>query len=128
LFQCIEFFRFGDEYRPCKLNVSVIGFKNTSSNPFLFENNLNYKLAPLIHENNDGKPTLIFCSTRKAASSTALHLSKECGTTGKSFVLNQQQQRRLSEASRKTTDKSLQSCIVNGIGYHSAGMCNIHSN
>jgi ATP-dependent DNA helicase HFM1/MER3 len=110
------------------LNVSVLGFKNTGSNPYLFENNLNYKLSPLIHEHNDGKPTLIFCSTRKAASSTALHLSKESVTTGKSFVLNQKQQRKLSEASRKTTDKSLQSCIVNGIGYHSAGMCKIKSN
>eukprot|EP01080_Neovahlkampfia_damariscottae_P011936 gene11936-5337_t len=113
---------FGDEYRPCKLNVNVIGYKNTASNPYLFENNLNYKLAPLIHENNDQKPTLIFCSTRKAASSTAIHLSKECNSTSKPFVTNQPQKRRLKEASRKTTDKNLQNCIENGIGYHSAGM------
>ena len=96
------------------MNVNVIGYNNTASNPYLFENNLNYKLAALINENNDKKPTLIFCSTRKAASSTAIHLSKEC--SGKPFVLNQQQQKKLNEASKRTNDKSLQNCIINGIG------------
>jgi ATP-dependent DNA helicase HFM1/MER3 len=43
----INSFRFGEEYRPVKLEKIVLGF-NPAKNDFLFEKALNYKLAIMI--------------------------------------------------------------------------------
>jgi ATP-dependent DNA helicase HFM1/MER3 len=52
---------FGDSYRPVKLQMEVLAFPNFGKNPFMFENNLDYKLPEIISKYADGKPTLIFC-------------------------------------------------------------------
>jgi ATP-dependent DNA helicase HFM1/MER3 len=38
---------FGNEFRPIEIQRIVLGYKNTG-NPFSFEKNLNFRLAPLI--------------------------------------------------------------------------------
>jgi ATP-dependent DNA helicase HFM1/MER3 len=50
--------RFGEEFRPVKLEVKVLGFPS-SKNDFLFDRNLNYKLGELIRAYSDDKPSLI---------------------------------------------------------------------
>lgn len=50
---------FGDEFRPVRIDIKVVGFKNGAKNAFMFENNLNFKLLNIVIENNGGKPTLV---------------------------------------------------------------------
>ena len=70
-------FTFGDEVRPVQLRTKVIGFRTMSTNPFAFDRFLNFKLHGLIREHSDGKPSLVFCSSRKDTASTAQHLAEE---------------------------------------------------
>lgn len=51
---------FGDEMRPCKLTTHVKSYP-AGKNDFMFERNLNYQVAPIIVDHNNGKPTLVFC-------------------------------------------------------------------
>jgi ATP-dependent DNA helicase HFM1/MER3 len=85
---------FGEEYRPIKLDVKVVGVNNTSKSQFLFEKNLNFKLLPIIQEYSSGKPTIVFCSTRKSASEAAVFLAKEGGTRN-GFIQNESHRDRL---------------------------------
>ncbi|KAG9103375.1 Sec63 [Ceratobasidium sp. 370] len=72
-------FKFGDEFRPCKLKRHVYGFPRPQGhNDFQFMKTLDYKLFPIIQEHSLGKPILIFCPTRKGVMSTASHLAGEC--------------------------------------------------
>jgi ATP-dependent DNA helicase HFM1/MER3 len=85
---------FGEEYRPIKLDVKVVGVNNTSKSQFLFEKNLNFKLLPIIQEYSGGKSTIVFCSTRKSASEAAVFLAKEGGTRN-GFIQNESHRDRL---------------------------------
>ncbi|KAL0477357.1 ATP-dependent DNA helicase Hfm1 [Acrasis kona] len=114
---------FGDEYRPCKLDVHVVGVRNNSSNPYLFERSLTYKLLSVIQEHSSNKPTIIFCSTRKSASESASILSKEVSLLRPNpFITDPSQRKRLLEASSQASDKVLSECIINAVAYHCAGL------
>jgi ATP-dependent DNA helicase HFM1/MER3 len=67
--------QFGDEFRPCKLTKHVYGFLRNNSNSFQFDRTLDSKLFGIIQKHSHGKPTLIFCATRKGeVSATVLAL------------------------------------------------------
>lgn len=56
-----------EDYRPVKLEKVVLGFpcpKQLKS--FRFDINLNYKLAGVIRQFSNDKPTMIFCNSRKS--------------------------------------------------------------
>ncbi len=64
---------FGEEFRPVPLEYIVQGFGNfgnfggghgSGGNPFLFDTSLNKHLFQLIVRYSQGRPSLIFCSTR----------------------------------------------------------------
>ncbi|GAX85570.1 hypothetical protein CEUSTIGMA_g12985.t1 [Chlamydomonas eustigma] len=65
--------QFGEEARPVKLKTVVRSFRATK-NDFMFEKLLSGYLPPIISEFSKGKPTLIFCSSRKGTLETAQHL------------------------------------------------------
>ncbi|RKP35955.1 P-loop containing nucleoside triphosphate hydrolase protein, partial [Dimargaris cristalligena] len=67
---------FGEEYRPVKLVRHVYGVEMRTDNYFLFERNLDYKLPEIVSTHSHGKPTLVFCSTRKSAQQATEFLSK----------------------------------------------------
>ncbi|XP_063363913.1 probable ATP-dependent DNA helicase HFM1 [Cydia amplana] len=72
------FHKFGDECRPVKLQRIVEGYACAEGTSiFKFDLILNYKLWPIIQKYYDGKPTLIFCNTRKSVALTAEALSRE---------------------------------------------------
>ncbi|KAG8734229.1 Sec63 [Ceratobasidium sp. 423] len=72
-------FKFGDEYRPCKLQRHVYGYiRPTGYNDFQFMKTLDYKLFPIIQAHSTGKPVLVFCPTRKSVMATAVHLMEVC--------------------------------------------------
>jgi ATP-dependent DNA helicase HFM1/MER3 len=57
--------KFGESYRPVKLQVSVESY-SSSGNPWIFDKVLNKKVADVLTKYNpDLRPTLVFCSTRK---------------------------------------------------------------
>jgi replicative superfamily II helicase len=107
---------FGENYRPVPLKKIVVAQRNNSKNPFIFEQNLNHKIPELIKGYSNSKPTLIFCTSRKAAQISCKFLSES--TNGNSlgqlyFPFN---------ILDKVQDSSLKSYLVHGIGYHHAGL------
>jgi ATP-dependent DNA helicase HFM1/MER3 len=77
-----------------KLCQFVIGYPSSPSmNPFVFDKTLNDKLMELIRKYSSGKPTLVFCSTRKSTTDACETLLKECqgaapGTSSHALVSN----------------------------------------
>ncbi|KAF3321699.1 ATP-dependent DNA helicase MER3 [Carex littledalei] len=119
--------RFGEEMRPVKLTTKVFG---TLYVPYPFKISRSIYLPNLQQNNNilmqnsRGKSALVFCSTRKGAQEAAQCLSKTAASLAYSnpFIKSMQQKESLKEASISCSDKQLQSCIVNGVGYHSGGL------
>jgi ATP-dependent DNA helicase HFM1/MER3 len=66
---------FGEADRPVPLHKHVYSAPFESRNPFTFDLSLNSRLSQIMSEFASGKPTLIFCSTRKSTEATAQFLS-----------------------------------------------------
>lgn len=112
-------FHFGEEYRPIPLDIHVLGYRS-SKNDFMFDKSLNYKLQDVINTYSDSKPTIIFCSSRKGACSTASFLAN---SVQDKYIIDHEHKRRLNIlSSRIKGDKVLSECILKGIAYHHAGM------
>ncbi len=122
--------RFDESFRPVRLERKVLAFQPAKSS-FLFDRNLNYRLYDTVTAHNHGKPTLVFCSTRKETANAAqqvcvrVHvlsrdcirflivlsqLAKDCvARIGRSaFVVSSAALNALNEAAKRVTDKSLQ--------------------
>jgi ATP-dependent DNA helicase HFM1/MER3 len=84
-------FEFGDSYRPVPLQLYVFGYQKTQSD-FLFDNSLSYKICDLIISYSSGKPSMIFCSSRKGCISAAKQFIEDC--RAKSYHLVQSQTHR----------------------------------
>ncbi|XP_038210055.1 probable ATP-dependent DNA helicase HFM1 [Zerene cesonia] len=112
------FYKFGDECRPVKLKLVVEGYPCAEgSSLFKFDIVLNYKLWPIIQKYYNGKPTLIFCNTRKSVALTAETLSREI-TVG----FSDEQKARLAALASTIKNKKFQSLILCGVGCHHAGL------
>eukprot|EP01105_Mastigella_eilhardi_P000393 TRINITY_DN1048_c0_g1_i1.p1 TRINITY_DN1048_c0_g1~~TRINITY_DN1048_c0_g1_i1.p1 ORF type:complete len:608 (+),score=102.51 TRINITY_DN1048_c0_g1_i1:889-2712(+) len=105
---------FGEEYRPVKLEIHVVGYPR-SNNDFIFDRNLNFKVFELIRQFSDGRPTLVFCSSRKGASQGAVQIAKDSA-----HLLSTTRRQTLLEASFRSGDAMLAECIRGGVGFHSA--------
>ncbi|VEN38347.1 unnamed protein product [Callosobruchus maculatus] len=105
--------------RPVKLNKIVLGYSYNpkTMNPFKFDLSLNYKLKNLIMQYSEGKPTLIFCSTRKSVEMTALHLIQVI-----KFELSEQETQNLCQIAQIIGDEKIKNSVKYGIGYHHAGL------
>ncbi|XP_057652240.1 uncharacterized protein LOC130891474 [Diorhabda carinulata] len=112
-------YRFPEEMRPVQLKKLVIGFsyKQTSSSAFKFDLSLNYKLQSLLMTHSEGKPTLIFCSTRKSVEMTAKHLDQTL-----KIKLEPHKLQNLQKFAINIPDVKIQDMLRHGIGVHHAGM------
>ncbi|KAF5306945.1 hypothetical protein FQA39_LY00175 [Lamprigera yunnana] len=112
-------YKFGNDMRPIKLKKVVYGYNYNSklSNPFKFDLMLNYKLQSIILQHSEGKPTLIFCATRKNVEMTTKHLAEHL-----TINLNTVQKQTLNEASMKLSQPKLKVALCHGIGFHHAGL------
>ncbi|XP_056635461.1 probable ATP-dependent DNA helicase HFM1 [Diorhabda sublineata] len=112
-------YRFPEEMRPVQLKKLVIGFsyKQTSSSAFKFDLSLNYKLQSLLMTHSEGKPTLIFCSTRKSVEMTAKHLDQTL-----KIKLEPHKLQNLQKFATNIPDVRIQDMLRHGIGVHHAGM------
>ncbi|KMU87670.1 ATP-dependent DNA helicase MER3 [Coccidioides immitis H538.4] len=67
--------RFGEEFRPVKLQKFVYGYQS-NGNDFVFEKVCDSKLPEVISKHSRRKPIMIFCCTRHSAISTSKNLAK----------------------------------------------------
>ena len=74
--------RFGEEFRPVRLQKHVCGYQTTNSNDFAFEKTLNAKLPEVIAKWSQRKPIMVFCFTRNACLETAKILANWWATKG----------------------------------------------
>jgi ATP-dependent DNA helicase HFM1/MER3 len=62
--------RFGEEFRPVKLQKHVCGYQS-NGNDYAFDQLLNTKLTDVVAKWSQRKPLMVFCMTRKSCSMTA---------------------------------------------------------
>ncbi|XP_029345903.1 probable ATP-dependent DNA helicase HFM1 [Acyrthosiphon pisum] len=105
-----------EDERPVKLQKIVLGY-NYKTSSFKFDFDLTYKLKPLIRQYSNGRPTLIFCSTRKSVEFTCSVLVKDI-----TISLSDDKQRCINEFSKEINNKKIKEMLKFGIGFHHAGM------
>jgi ATP-dependent DNA helicase HFM1/MER3 len=112
-------YQINESFRPVKLKKIVLGYYfSPDMTDFRFDLSLSYKIASIIDEYAEGKPTLIFCSTRKGTLQAADILARE-----NSYFKNGKHREYLIESSKELKDDKLRELVsLNGIGYHNAGI------
>ncbi|KAK3731251.1 hypothetical protein RRG08_025794 [Elysia crispata] len=113
-------FNLGEEFRPVKLDRIVLGypFKEGTSD-FRFDMNLSYRLKSIIETHSHGKPSLVFCSSRKSVVQSAEALAKDLRTNN---LLNHFNAETLHVAAKSVHEHKLSELLHRGIGIHHAGL------
>jgi len=114
--------KFGDEYRPVKIEKLVFGY-NMAKNEYLFEKYLNYRLADAIAKYSDNRPSLVFCQTQKGTINAANQLLSDIGKLDFSSNENQSISAARFNLSMQIKEKQLSNLVKNGIAFHNAGLC-----
>ncbi|KAK0567856.1 ATP-dependent DNA helicase MER3 [Tilletia horrida] len=113
-----DLFKFGDEYRPCRLSKFVYGYPKMKDD-FAFTGSLNKHLTGLIKEHAKAKPSIVFVSTRKGTVQAADAVAKE-------VTALEQRREPLPWAKPTSTlqvqDPKLEELSALGIAFHHAGM------
>ncbi|KAL3847245.1 hypothetical protein ACJMK2_018167 [Sinanodonta woodiana] len=111
--------RMDESSRPVKLRKIVIGynFDEHRASLFQFDMMLSYRLAGIIHSYSDGKPTLVFCASRKSVQQAAEIIAKD----SKGFIQGSKHQL-LTSVAYHIKDTKLRDLVMKGIGYHHAGL------
>ena len=104
-------YKFGEEKRPVQLRKVVMGYPTrTGRSDFKFEFNLTYKLADLIKSYSEGKPTLIFATSRRSTQFSAQVLVQ----AQVHFQFGWTQKQRLHDSVTEISDSKLRECVVKG--------------
>lgn len=98
--------RFGEEFRPVRLQKHVVGYR-CDSNDFAFDKTLNPKLPEVIVKWSQRKPIMVFCFTRPACVDTAKALSNWWATKGPRERYWSQPRRRIIVGDKDLAGKSL---------------------
>ncbi|CEO98245.1 hypothetical protein PBRA_006359 [Plasmodiophora brassicae] len=115
-------FKFGDEFRPVPLKLFTIG--NPMGRKFYAWDTLaNEKVLDVIREYNpQGRPTLIFCSSRSGCFQCAKKVL-QCATEKRYRLLTSSVDKGvLAEYARKLNDNRLAPVFAEGIGTYHAGL------
>jgi ATP-dependent DNA helicase HFM1/MER3 len=109
--------KFGEEFRPVRLQKHVHGYVVQNSNDFAFEKALDNMLPEVILKYSEHKPIMVFCATRKSCVSTAKVLAKWWRSNNKC-------ERRWDSPSKQVPiiDKDLHEVITYGVSFHHAGL------
>ncbi|KAE8748528.1 hypothetical protein FOCC_FOCC004704 [Frankliniella occidentalis] len=111
-----KYFRMEESMRPVQLKKVVKGY-DSNFGGFMFDVHLSYKLKQVISQYSDGKPTLVFCSTRKSVLATAQVLSKMI-----TFSFTDSQKEALARICSQIVDNKIRELAKVGIGCHHAGL------
>ena len=112
---------FGDETRPVPLDILVKGYLNNKKNDYLFDRKLASYVAPVINEYSQGKPVLIFCSSRQGALLQASVLAEEV-KNGTIRGFEGQIHDEIQSHKFCIKNATLKESLVWGIGIHHAGL------
>ncbi|KAK9512864.1 hypothetical protein O3M35_001186 [Rhynocoris fuscipes] len=114
-----KIFKYGEEMRPVHLKRIVKAYSNNDDRRtgYKFDLYLNYKLKQLIMQYSEGKPTLIFCSSRKSVLTAANVL---CEQILFQFTLDQREN--IDAAAEFLQDHKLKEMVRHGVAYHHAGL------
>lgn len=109
--------RFGEEFRPVKLKKHVCGYMSQASNDFGFEKVLDSKLTEVLTKYSEGKPIMIFCTTRASCVKTAKLLATW-------WLSRNAADRRWEPPTRQVAvaDKDLKETVPSGVAFHHAGL------
>lgn len=130
-------FSFSAQDRPVPLTIRVLGFPSDRNNPFAFDRFLSFKLFGLIRQYSQGKPTIVFCASRKEAAGSALRLvadiraeaSRQASGGGRGGgdgdgpedgALEPSQA--VLDLANSANDRQLRQCLLLGIAYHHAAL------
>jgi ATP-dependent DNA helicase HFM1/MER3 len=119
---------FGEEFRPVPLQTIVQTYPRNQGgkdNEFLFDKRLTHHLGGIIQQHSGGRPTLVFCATRKGAQEAAQTLAGESQQLFRRQSADHSERlARLRQASAGIENAELRACVVSGVGFHSAGLQN----
>ncbi|CAH8609234.1 unnamed protein product [Dicrocoelium dendriticum] len=106
---------FGDEFRPSAIKKLVFGYyKPKNQSIFQFDSILNHKISDIVNSFSNGKPVLIFCTTRRGTAQLARELVRR-----NEFLVYHSHRIQYAE---KLKDPHLKICFSRGVGYHHAGL------
>ncbi|KAK7199746.1 ATP-dependent DNA DEAD/DEAH box helicase [Novymonas esmeraldas] len=117
-------FTFSAADRPVPLTIRVVGYAHDSPNPFAFHRFLCFKLFALIQQHSLGKPTLVFCASRKETTSSALHLVDDirAAAARQGQTAQLQPSAAVQQLAQQAGDRQLCACLLVGVGFHHAAM------
>lgn len=111
--------RFGEAFRPVRLSWKVLGFPMGRTHSF--DGTLVGKLYGLVAKHSGGRPTLVFCNSRKVCGQAAQAIVHAAGPGG--LVRADAARRdRLGAAAAKLEDQALASLVRLGVGFHTAAL------
>eukprot|EP00980_Cylindrotheca_fusiformis_P007665 scaffold1605_cov141-Cylindrotheca_fusiformis.AAC.28 len=102
-----EAFTFDDSYRPVPLCTRVVGLGYIGKNEYRFWMNLDEQIPHLIARYSNGKPTLVFCHTKKETENLVQRLIKN---------------NMCNKGTAAAPAGTVQFCLDKGVAYHHAGM------
>ncbi|KAF2089406.1 P-loop containing nucleoside triphosphate hydrolase protein, partial [Saccharata proteae CBS 121410] len=108
--------RFGEEFRPVKLQKHVLGFQG-NSNDFAFDTSLSHRLPEVISRYSQRKPIMIFCVTRPSCVKTSKHLAEWWRSKAPREKLWGAPTRQV-----RLNNRELSECASVGVAYHHAGL------
>lgn len=114
-------FEFDHTQRPVQLETHVLGFPSyPHCSNYQFDLNLTQKLDGAVRKYSCvGKPTLIFCSTRKGVELTAQHLAS---TYAEGDLLHSSQSTAIATKLSRIHNTKLAEVIRSGVGYYHSGL------
>jgi replicative superfamily II helicase len=141
-------FSFGPEYRPCPLTLEVFAKDQHNMADFIFDKNLTQELPPIIFNYNNGRPTLVFCSSRAKTEVASLLMHNEAaiatsffpipgarsrggggsggGSSSAPFkskskhIVDQEHEQRLNQLSMQLQNEKLKKMVRSGTAFHHA--------
>ncbi|KAF3101005.1 Sec63 [Orbilia oligospora] len=108
--------RFGEEFRPVKLEKVVYGYQ-ANSNDFVFDKFLDQKLYEVIQKHSQRKPVMVFCATRNVCVSTAKILAEKWSSAS-----GRERPWPAPLTNFSLRDRDLQLTGKSGVAFHHAGL------
>uniref|UniRef100_A0A2S2Q4M4 Putative ATP-dependent DNA helicase HFM1 n=1 Tax=Sipha flava TaxID=143950 RepID=A0A2S2Q4M4_9HEMI len=112
-----HYFKSNEDERPVKLQKIVLGYNYNPCSNYKFDIDLTYKLKMLILQYSKGRPTLIFCTTRKSVEFTCSILLNDI-----TIPLCDDKQNRINEWLTQINNNKIKELVKHGIGCHHVGM------
>jgi len=112
---------FGPAFRPVPLDIVVEGYGGTwRQNDFMFERTLDQYIPKILEQHSQGKPSLIFCTSRKGCKELALKLTN----LSEPFELSMDklEERRTLTSSIVGEPQLVKSILNFGAAWHHAGL------